>query len=548
MEHFKFNPNRNCEYFPCHKGIDPDEFNCLFCYCPLYLLGLDCGGDFRLTKGVKNCSECIKPHERGGYEFVMSRMPLVFEKMKKKIFSGRYKMKLYNTLSGTVEEFVPIQPGQVSMYTCGPTVYNYAHIGNLRTYVSEDILVRTFEFLGYDVTRVMNVTDVGHLSDDGDDGEDKMVVGARREKKTVWEIARYYEDAFFEDMQKLRLKTPSIVERATDHIDNYIDFIRVLEEKGYTYQAGGNVYFDVSKVPDYTKLSKVPLDQLQTAAREDVVVDDNKKNPYDFVLWFTKSRFDSQEMRWPSPYGEGYPGWHLECSVIALETLGEEMDIHCGGVDHIMTHHTNEIAQTESYTGKPWVRHWWHAEFLLDEEGKMSKSKGDFLTLALLESRGFTPMHYKYYLLGSHYRKQLPFKFEYLEGARDAYEKLRDRVLDLGEPENCRAHVEDFISALTDDLNTASALTVIYNVLKDDTLTPAQKAGSIKQMDSVLQLGLFEKKKLKVSEEWVLEKIEERSAAKEKKDWATADAIREELREKGIAIMDGKDGTTWKPL
>ncbi|HHX04334.1 MAG TPA: cysteine--tRNA ligase [Tissierellia bacterium] len=457
-------------------------------------------------------------------------------------------MKLYNTISGAVEEFVPINPGQVLMYTCGPTVYNYAHIGNLRTYVSEDILVRTFELNGYDVTRVMNVTDVGHLTDDGDDGEDKMLTGARRENKTVWEIAKHYEEAFFEDMKKLRLKDPSIVERATDHIANYIEFIKVLEKKGYTYRAGGNVYFDVSKVPDYTKLSKVPLDQLQTGARAEVVVDDNKKNPYDFVLWFTKSRFDQQEMRWPSPFGEGYPGWHLECSVIALETLGEQMDIHCGGVDHIMTHHTNEIAQTESYTGKPWVRYWWHAEFLLDAEGKMSKSRGEFLTLALLEAKGFSPMHYKYYLLGSHYRKQLPFTFSYLEGAKDAYEKLRDRVLALDEPETCNAHMDDFVAALNDDLNTASALTVVYDVLKDDTLTSGQKAGALMQMEEVLQLGLFEKRELQVEEEWVLEKIAERSAAKEKKDWETADAIREELREKGIAIMDGKDGTTWKPL
>lgn len=457
-------------------------------------------------------------------------------------------MKLYNSMSGEVEKFVPITPGEVKIYTCGPTVYNFAHIGNLRTYVSEDILVRTLGLHGYDVKRVMNITDVGHLTDDADEGEDKMLKGARRENKTVWEIAKYYEDAFFEDMEKLRLKKPHLIERATDHIENYIEFIQGLGEKGFTYQAGGNVYFDVSKVPDYTKLSKVPLDSLRTASREDVQVDGNKKNPYDFVLWFTQSKFGEQEMRWPSPFGEGYPGWHIECSVIALKTLGEQIDIHCGGVDHIMTHHTNEIAQTESYTGKPWVRYWWHAEFLLDAEGKMSKSAGEFLTLSLLASRGFTPMHYKYYLLGSHYRKQLPFKFDYLEGARDAYEKLHARVQQLGEPESCNAHMDEFLAALSDDLNTASALTVLYDVLKDESLTPAQKAGSIEKMEEVLQLGLFEKKQLKVEESWILEKIEERAAAKQAKDWAKADAIREELKSAGIAIMDSKEGTTWKPL
>ena len=308
-------------------------------------------------------------------------------------------MKLYNSMTNTIEDFKPIKEGEVSIYTCGPTVYFYAHIGNLRTYVSEDILVRTLEYMGYDVKRAMNITDVGHIVGDADEGEDKMLQGAKREKKTVWDIAKYYTDVFFEDFDSLNLKRPTYVSRATDHIDDYIEFIETLEKKGHTYRGGGNVYFDVSTFPEYNKLSKMPLENLVHAHRDDVKMDENKKSPLDFVLWFTKSKFDDQEMKWDSPFGRGYPGWHLECSVISLKMLGEQMDIHCGGVDHIPTHHTNEIAQTESYTGKPWVKYWWHAEFLLDKSGKMSKSKGDFLDLRFLKSEGYTPMHYKYFLL-----------------------------------------------------------------------------------------------------------------------------------------------------
>lgn len=456
-------------------------------------------------------------------------------------------MKLYNSLSLKLEDFVPIKENEVSIYTCGPTVYNYAHIGNMRTYVSEDILVRTLDALGYDVTRAMNITDVGHLTDDGDDGDDKMLLGAKREKKTVWEIAEYYTQAFFKDMEELRLKTPDIIEKATDHIDDYVSFIQVLEEKGYTYQAGGNVYFDISKFPRYTELSRMPLENLQIGAREDVVHDTNKKNPFDFVLWFTQSKFENQQMRWDTIYGEGYPGWHLECSVIAMNAFGPKLDIHCGGVDHIPTHHTNEIAQTESYTGEKWVNYWWHAEWLIDQEGKMSKSRGEFLSLQYLKTLGYEPMHYKYFLLGSHYRRQLLFSFEGLDGAKEAYERLKARCLALDPPVETDAYWEEFLEPLRNDLNTANALTVLYDCLKDDSLSSGEKAYAIQRMDGILQLGLFEKKEIDEELKGKIQAlVDERSKAKDEKDYARADALRDELTAMGVTLKDSKEGTTWE--
>ena len=454
-------------------------------------------------------------------------------------------MKLYNTMSLRVEEFVPLEPGKVKIYTCGPTVYNYAHIGNLRTYVSEDILVRALRYLGYEVTRAMNITDVGHLESDADEGEDKMLKGARRERKTVWQIAEYYTQAFFADMAKLGLEKPDIVMRATDQIEDYIEFIQVLEDKGFAYRAGGNVYFDVAKFPDYTKLSRMPLENLQHGSR-DVEIDDNKRNPYDFALWFTKSKFDDQEMKWDSPFGRGYPGWHLECSVIALKALGEQLDIHCGGVDHIATHHTNEIAQTESYTGKKWVNYWWHAEFLLTDDGKMSKSKGEFLSLSRLEELGYSPMDYKYFLLGSHYRRQLAYSDEGMDSARTAYQKLKERTLALPEAEVTSAYLDDFKATLADDLNTANALTLIYTVLKDNNLSGGEKRYIIEQIDSVLGLELFVAPVIDLDIDLIEGLIAERNQAKQAKDWATADKLREDLLALGITIMDTKEGTTWK--
>ncbi|HOE89610.1 MAG TPA: cysteine--tRNA ligase, partial [Sphaerochaeta sp.] len=320
-------------------------------------------------------------------------------------------LRLYNTMSRSIEEFIPITAKKAGMYCCGPTVYNYAHIGNLRTFLFEDLLKRVLIASGYEVTHVMNVTDVGHLSGDGDDGEDKLEKAAREKKKSAWEIAKYYTDAFFRDFDDLKMIRPSTTCKATDHIQEMIDLILRLEEKGHTYQSGGNVYFSIDTIDDYGKLARLELDRLKTAVREGVEEDEHKKNPKDFVLWFTQSKFGEQEMMWPSPWGRGFPGWHIECSAMSMTYLGDQFDIHCGGIDAIPVHHTNEIAQSEAATGKKWVNYWLHGEFLLDETGKMSKSKGEFLTLSLLKEKGFDPMDYRYFTLGGHYRSQLRFNF-----------------------------------------------------------------------------------------------------------------------------------------
>lgn len=472
-------------------------------------------------------------------------------------------MKLYNTLSRKIEDFKPIDENLVKIYTCGPTVYNYAHLGNLRMYIHEDILEKTLRYVGYPVKRVMNITDVGHLESDADDGEDKMLKGAKRENKTVWEIAQHYTDAFFTDIEKLNIKKPDIVAKATDYIDKYIDFIKTLEEKGYTYFANGNVYFDITKVDNYTKLSGMDLEQLRIASRDEVSVDEAKRNPQDFVLWFTKSKFENQAMKWDSPWGVGYPGWHIECSVISLTNLGDQMDIHCGGVDHIPVHHTNEIAQTESYTGKQWVKYWWHGEFLIDNEGKMSKSSGEFLTLSLLEKKGFNPLSYRYFVLNSHYRKQLAFSFDSLASAENAYLKLKNRVKALkentysagaGELSEAADKIKDeFKKCIEDDLNTANALTVLFNMLKADDVTNNEKIKLIEDFEQVLSLGLLADDKNSVDvhddmAEYIEEMIQKRQEAKKNKDYQLADSIRAELLEKGIMLEDTRQGVNWKRI
>ena len=471
-------------------------------------------------------------------------------------------MKLYNTLSRTIEDFIPIDEKLVKMYTCGPTVYNYAHLGNLRTYVHEDVLEKTLRYIGYPVKRVMNITDVGHLESDGDEGEDKMLKGAKRENKTVWEIAQHYTDAFFNDIEKLNINKSDVVAKATDYISDYIEFIKVLEEKGYTYRANGNVYFDITKVKDYTKLSGMDLDQLRTASREDVDVDVNKKSPQDFVLWFTKSKFENQAMKWDSPWGVGYPGWHIECSVISLKNLGEQMDIHCGGVDHIPVHHTNEIAQTESFTGKDWVKYWWHGEFLIDNNGKMSKSSGEFLTLSLIEKKGFNPLSYRYFVLNSHYRKQLAFSFDSLASAENAYFKLKSRVKAIKEnsddkqaenTEIVNKYKGEFKKCLEDDLNTANAITVLYDMLKSDDVSNSEKLALTADFEKVLSLELLkdEADDNNVHDDlakYIEEMIEKRQEAKKNKNFQLADSIRAELLEKGIVLEDTRQGVNWKKI
>lgn len=469
-------------------------------------------------------------------------------------------MRLYNSQSRQIEEFEPYNKECVTMYTCGPTVYHFAHIGNLRSYIMEDVLQKALEFVGYNVKRAMNITDVGHLSSDGDTGEDKMLLGAQREHKTVLEIAKYYTDAFRKDCQMLNLRWPSIVVPATSCIDQYIEIISTLLEKGYAYKSGGNIYFDTSKLKDYYRFGNQTADDMVVGARDDVDEDTGKKNKNDFVLWFTKSKFENHALKWDSPWGVGYPGWHIECSGISYKYLGEYLDIHCGGVDNKFPHHTNEIAQTESFVGHPWCKYWFHVEHLNTKSGKMSKSKGDFLTLSKLEELGYSPMVYKFFCLQSHYRKQLVFSFDTLEQTKIAYDKLLKRLANIKEDNSTIDKNEydrlknQFSQALENDLNTSLAITAIFDTLKSDT-TNATKIALIKDFDSVLSLGLVDALNNENKEEniiddtlvqYIEQKIEERKLAKQNKDYALADSIRAELQSKGIELIDTKEGTTYK--
>ena len=466
------------------------------------------------------------------------------------------KTYLYNTLTKSVDEFVPNEEGKVAMYTCGPTVYHFAHIGNLRSYIMEDVLEKYLRYVGYDVKRVMNITDVGHLTSDGDTGEDKMLKGAKREHKTVMDIARFYTDAFMADCEKLSIKRPDVVEPATNCIPEFIHMIEVLLEKGYAYIAGENVYFDTSKLDNYYVLSSQNEEDLQFGVREDVEEDTNKRNKTDFVLWFTKSKFDNQELKWDSPWGVGYPGWHIECSCISMKHLGEYMDIHCGGVDNIFPHHTNEIAQSEAYIGHKWCNYWFHVNHLNTKNGKMSKSKGEFLTVSLLEEKGYNPMAYRFFCLQSHYRKPLEFSWDALDNVVSAYDKLVKRIANLstdGEVDTaaCEEWKMKFAEALSHDINTSSAITVLYDMLKAE-LSDASKRVLVQSMDEVLSLQLekaWEEKEADVDDElasYVEKKIEERKEAKKAKDFAKADAIREELLAKGIVLKDTREGTFWE--
>lgn len=462
------------------------------------------------------------------------------------------KFYLYNTLTKSVDEFKSHEPGKVSMYTCGPTVYHYAHIGNLRSYIMEDVLEKFLRYIGYDVKRVMNITDVGHLASDGDTGEDKMVAGAKREGKTVLEIAKFYEDAFFEDCKELNIKMPDVVEPATNCIREYIELINRLFDNGFAYEAGGNIYFDTSKLKDYYALTGHSSDDLLVGVRDDVEEDGNKRNKSDFVLWFTKSKFDSQELKWESPWGVGYPGWHIECSAISMKHLGEYLDLHCGGVDNIFPHHTNEIAQSEAAIGHEWCSHWFHVQHLNDREGKMSKSKGNILTVSVLRERGYDPLVYRMFCLKSHYRKPLEFTFDTLDNAKAEYERLKNRVAaiaDDGEIEQAKfdEYRLKFIENVANDLNTSLGLTVLYDVLKAD-MNGRTKLALIDDFDRVLSLSLTKSEKAEHSDEfseYVEKLIAERLEAKQNKNWARADEIRNELSEKGVTLKDTKEGTSW---
>ena len=463
-------------------------------------------------------------------------------------------MILYNTLGQKKSEFIPHTEGKVNMYTCGPTVYHYAHIGNLRTYIMEDVLEKYLRYSGYDVTRVMNITDVGHLTSDADTGDDKMLEGAKREHKSVMEIAKFYTDAFFEDCKKLNIKTPDVVEPATNCIDEFIKMVSTLMDKGYAYFAGGNVYFDTSKLDNYYVFGNMNADDLEVGVREDVDHDENKRKKTDFVLWFTKSKFEDQALKWDSPWGVGYPGWHIECSSISIKHLGEYLDIHCGGVDNAFPHHTNEIAQSEAFLGHKWCNYWFHVLHLNDNTGKMSKSKGEFLTVSLLESKGYNPLVYRMFCLQSHYRKPLTFSYESLDNTAKAYDKLVKRISALsndGEVDEAKAKELDnkFREALDNDLNTSLGLTAVYDVLKADT-NDATKLYVIEKFDEVLGLDLTkaEAESKDDLDSEIEELIAKRQEARANKDWATADKIRDDLLARNIKLIDTPNGVTWEKI
>ena len=471
-------------------------------------------------------------------------------------------MYLYNSLSHKKELFQPNSPDVVKMYTCGPTVYHFAHIGNLRTYIMEDVLEKALRYMGYNVKRVMNITDVGHLASDADTGEDKMLKGAKRENKSVMEIAQYYTNAFFADCDKLNIKKPDIIQPATGCIPEFIQIVEGLLEKGFAYVAGGNVYFDTSKLDKYYVFNDHDEEDLAIGVREGVEEDTNKRNKNDFVLWFTKSKFEDQALKWDSPWGVGYPGWHIECSGISMKYLGEDLDIHCGGIDNAFPHHTNEIAQSESYIGHKWCNYWFHVHHLNTDDGKMSKSKGEFLTVSLLEQKGYDPMAYRLFCLQSHYRRNLVFSWENLDNAVVAYQKLISKIAALNDGGDVDADAlaalkERFVNALNGDLNTSLAITAVYDVLKAKT-TDATKLAALKDFDQVLSLNLIAAAKAlqkKEAEEAAASAdpeidalVQARTEAKKGKDYAEADRIRDELKAKGIEIIDTPQGAKWRKV
>ena len=488
-------------------------------------------------------------------------------------------MYLYNSATHKKELFTTHTPGHVEMYTCGPTVYHFAHIGNLRSYIMEDALEKYLRYEGYDVNRVMNITDVGHLSGDSDEGEDKMLMGAKREHKSVMEIAKFYTDAFFADCAKLNIRTPDTVQPATGLIPEFIAMVEGLLRKGYAYIAGGNVYFDTSKLARYHIFFDHDEEDLQVGVREGVEEDVNKRNKNDFVLWFTKSKFEDQALKWDSPWGVGYPGWHIECSAISLKYNGEYLDLHCGGIDNAFPHHTNEIAQSESWLGHPWCPQWFHVHHLNTDSGKMSKSKGEFLTVSLLEEKGYDPLAYRFFCLQSHYRKVLVFSWENLDNAAGAYRKLIARVAALKPDDGAvdgavvEAYRQKFINAVGNDLNTSLGITAVYDALKADT-NDATRLAVIGDYDRVLSLSLLEKAAILRKKTVELGEIKatmsigagasitvtgegdpeidalvlRRAEAKKAKNFAEADRIRDELKRSGIELTDTPTGVVWKRI
>jgi cysteinyl-tRNA synthetase len=465
-------------------------------------------------------------------------------------------LKLYNTLTRKKEPFKPIKKTVVGFYSCGPTVYNYAHIGNLRTYVFNDILKRVLKYNDFKIKHVMNITDVGHLTDDADAGEDKIEKGAKKEGKTAWEVAEFYTKAFKNDIKKLNIEEPDVWCRATDHIKDMIALIKKIEEEGYTYSAGGNLYFDTSKFKHYPELARLKLDDLEAGARTGV--DGNKKHPRDFVLWFTLegSKFgEKHSMKWDSPWGVGYPGWHIECSAMSAKYLGEKFDIHTGGIDHIPVHHTNEIAQSEAAFGKhPWVRYWLHGNFLVMNKGKMAKSEGNFVTLSVVENKGYSPLAYRYFCLGAHYRSELNFSWEALDSAQKSFERFKNKILEINAKKSdgkkdVSQYAKKFEEAINDDMNMPVALATALELMNDDSVSSPAKYKTILEFDSVLGFGIghFKEDVLEIDEH-TMKLVREREAARKNKDWAKSDRIRDELKKKNIELLDTPEGTKWKKI
>jgi len=492
-------------------------------------------------------------------------------------------LELFNTLTRKTGEFKPCEGKKVGFYGCGPTVYNFAHIGNLRAYITHDILDRTLRRRGYELTHVMNITDVGHLTGDNDSGEDKMVLSAEERGKSVLEVADFYTKAFFNDTDNLKIRRPDIICKATEHIGDMIALIKRIEEHGFTYMAGGNLYFDISKFPSYGDLAHINIDTLKAGAR--IEIDDNKRNVKDFVLWFTKSKFHNQALRWDSPWGQGYPGWHIECAAMSIKYLGEQFDIHAGGIDHIQIHHSNEIAEAEAATGKhPWVNYWVHNEFLVLDRRKMSKSSGGFITLQNLIEDGYDPLDYRYFLLGGHYRTQLQFSEESLKTAASARRSLISALKALAEKAGISGagvsgagalpdeesvagaagklsgkaaeYLASFDEALDSDLSTPRALAALWALLRDGSVAPRDALLAVFNMDCVLGLNLreetFKQKASAAVDSALASKVEamiaERAGAKKEKNFAKADSIRAELKAMGIILEDTPKGTIWKPV
>lgn len=454
-------------------------------------------------------------------------------------------LKLFNTLSRKIEEFVPLEKGKVGMYTCGPTVYDYTHIGHLRKYINDDILKKTLQANGYAVHHVMNITDVGHLTSDSDTGEDKMEKGASETGRTVWEVAKFYEDYFFKSVNTVNIERADIVCRATEHIGKQIKLIEQLEKNGLVYVTSHAVYFDVTKFPKYGELSGQKLEDKEVGARSDVFVDKSKKHPADFALWFfTVGHFKDHTMRWSSPWGEGFPGWHIECSAMSMEYLGESFDIHTGGIDHIPVHHENEIAQSEGATGKQFVKYWVHHDFVNIDREKMSKSKKNFLRVEEVEGKGYDLMALRYLYLTAHYRSEMAFSFDSLDGAQAALNKLKEEVRswEIEQGRKPGEFYNNFLRALNEDLNMPKALAVVWEMVKSD-VPSSQKSADLLAMDKVLGLELdkYIGQRIEVPTE-VQKLLEAREKAREEKDFKRSDELRNEIKKLGFELLDSSEG------